>query len=215
MNLQPQPFAIWLAQRANRQLTRIIDRIECLLAAFRVEVLAKISLAIEQAHSGHRHAQVAGRLHLVARYVAQPTGINGQRLAQHELHAEVGNRGERRLPVLVLEPRLRTVGFPVLAKQMVEARAKLRRAQSSFDLLFGDRPQDDPWILGCGPKLLVEFFPQFIGCVVPGPVQVERQLHQGVDSIDLQPIGRCLRIVQFLPHKPELRKGRQLSQIPS
>ena len=155
------------------------------MPAFRIEVLAKVSLTIEQADSNYRHPQVACRLHLVACHVAQTTGVDGQRLAQHELHAEVGDRSQRGASMLVLEPCVRIVGFPIFAKQIVETHPKLRGTQCSFDLLFGNRPQDDLRILCRGPEFLIEIFPQSVRCVVPGPVQIERQLNQCIDSINL------------------------------
>jgi hypothetical protein len=48
VDLQPQPLSILLPQRPDGQLARIIDRIERLLPAFRIEVLAEISLTVEQ-----------------------------------------------------------------------------------------------------------------------------------------------------------------------
>jgi xylulose-5-phosphate/fructose-6-phosphate phosphoketolase len=41
---------------------------------------------------GEAETKVARRLHLVARDVAQPAGVDRQGLCQHELHAEVSNR---------------------------------------------------------------------------------------------------------------------------
>ena len=41
--------------------------------------------------------------------------------------------------------------------------------------------------------------------MVPGPVEIERKLYQRIDSINLKPVGWCLRIIQYLP----LRAGVQ------
>src|ERR1035438_1778060 len=38
VDLQPQPLSVFLPQRPDGQLAGIIDRIECLLAAFRIEI---------------------------------------------------------------------------------------------------------------------------------------------------------------------------------
>jgi hypothetical protein len=73
VDLQPQPLSVLLPQRPDGQLARIIDRIECLLPAFRIEVLAEISLTIEQSNSNDWNTQVAGRLHLISRYISKPT----------------------------------------------------------------------------------------------------------------------------------------------
>ena len=59
-NLQPQPFAVRLAQRRNWQLSGIVIRVKSLLRSVLVNHLTKITLLVEQSHSDHRHAQVAG-----------------------------------------------------------------------------------------------------------------------------------------------------------
>ena len=90
-DFQPQPFAVRLAQRRDRQLAGIVVREERLLRAVAVDHLAEIALLIEQPDADDRHAQVAGGLQLVAGHVAQAAGVDGQRLAEHELHAEIGD----------------------------------------------------------------------------------------------------------------------------
>ena len=124
LNLKPQPLAIWPPQRPDGQLAWIVDRIERLLPSFRIEVLTEISLTIKQADSDHRNTQVAGRFHLVAGYIAEAARVNRQRFAQHELHAEIGDRRERGVWVLLLKPCVRGVGLPVLAQQIVQTLMK-------------------------------------------------------------------------------------------
>ena len=127
MDLQPQPLSVLLTQRSDRQLARIIDGIERLLAAIRIEVLAEISLTVKQSNADDWSTQVAGRLHLVAGYVAKSARIDGQRFAQHELHAEVGDGRQRSVRMLMLEPCVGSIGFPIRPKQTVEFLAELRR----------------------------------------------------------------------------------------
>ena len=90
-DLQPQPLAVRLAQRRDRQLPGVVVREERLLRSVPVDHLAEIALLVEQPHADHRHAQVAGGLELIAGHVAEPARVDGQRLAQHELHAEIGH----------------------------------------------------------------------------------------------------------------------------
>ena len=113
-------------QRPDRQLPRIVDWIECLLSPIRIEVLAEIPLAVEQADPDYWNTKVARRLHLVAGHVAKPSRIDGQRFAQHELHAEVCDRGQCGVGMFLLEPRVGPIGFPILLKQTVETTAELR-----------------------------------------------------------------------------------------
>ena len=79
------------AQRHDRQLARIVIRVHRLLPAIRIDDLAEVALAIQQADSKDRYAQIACGLELVARDVAEAAGVDGQRLLQHELHAEVSD----------------------------------------------------------------------------------------------------------------------------
>jgi hypothetical protein len=44
-------------------------------------------------------------------------------------------------------------------------------------------------------------------------VEIERQLNQRIDSINLEPIGWRLRIVQCVPPRTESKKRRPLSQF--
>jgi hypothetical protein len=45
--------------------------------------------------------------------------------------------------------------------------------------------QDDPRILSSLPKFGIETFPQFAGCMIPGPMQVKRQLRELIDPLNL------------------------------
>jgi hypothetical protein len=87
--------------------------------------------------------------------------------------------------MLVLEPSVCPIGFPILLKQSVETMAELHIAQCSLDLFLRNRPQDDPWILRGFPEFFVERFPQLVRGMVPGPVEIERQLNQRIDTINL------------------------------
>ena len=55
------------------------------------EGLPEVALLPQQADADHRHAQVAGRLEEVAGQDAQAAAVDGQGLAEAELHAEVGD----------------------------------------------------------------------------------------------------------------------------
>src|ERR1035438_10748672 len=80
---------------------------------------------------------------------------------------------------------------------MVETLTKFRLGQRSFDLFLGSGLQDDPWILCRLPEFGVQTSPEFVRCMVPGPVQVERQLSQRINSLnfgandDCRPIAHC------------------------
>jgi hypothetical protein len=88
-DLQPQPLPVGLAQRSDRQLSRIVIRIEGLLLSVLVDHLAKIALLVEQSHAHHRHTQIAGGLELIAGHITKPARVDGQSFTQHEFHAEI------------------------------------------------------------------------------------------------------------------------------
>ena len=94
-DLQPQPLAVRLAQRRDRQLSGIVVRVEGLLLSVLVDHLAKIALLIEQSHADHRHTQIAGGFELIAGHIAKPARVDGQSFAQHEFHAEICDAGQR------------------------------------------------------------------------------------------------------------------------
>ena len=127
-DLQPQPLAIRLAQRRDGQLSGIVIRVERLLLSVLADGLAKVALLVEQSHGGHGHAQIAGGLELIAGHIAQTTRVDGQSLAQHKLHAEIGGASELRLGMALLKPggcfdRLATAG-----EQCVDTLSKSRIA---------------------------------------------------------------------------------------
>ena len=78
---KPQPVAVLVAQRPDGQLAGIVERIQRDLFASRIDLLAEISLLIQQADANHRHAQIVRRLELIAGHVSQTARINRQRFA--------------------------------------------------------------------------------------------------------------------------------------
>jgi hypothetical protein len=58
----------------------------------RVEHLAEVAFVVEQADGDDRHAEVAGRLQVIAGQHAEAAGVDRQHLGDAELHAEVGDR---------------------------------------------------------------------------------------------------------------------------
>ena len=113
-DLQPQRFSFRRVNGRQRHLARIVERIKRLLIAVPVDGLAEIALLVEESDRNHGHAQVARGLELVSRDISQAAGVNGQRLAQHVLHAEISGATQVRRVRMFLEPRL---SFQVLLPQ--------------------------------------------------------------------------------------------------
>ena len=138
VDLQPQPFAVRVAQRRDRQLSGVVVRVEGLLRSILVNHLAKIALLVEQPQPNHRDAQVAGRFKLVAGHVAKPSRVNGQRFAQHKFQAEIRHAGQRRLRVAFLEPAGSLRGLPLGFQQAGNALAEGRIGQHPLEMVSRD-----------------------------------------------------------------------------
>src|SRR6185437_7238623 len=130
MNFHPQPFAVGLAQRRDRKLTRVIVGKQSLLFAVPADYLAEVALAVEQSHTYDRHAEIAGGLELIARYIAEAAGVDGQRFAQHEFHAEVRDADQAGIGVRLLEPGGRLSRIVRHAREPLDSAAEFRGLQA-------------------------------------------------------------------------------------
>ncbi len=184
-DLQPQPFAVRLPQRRDRQLAGIVVGEQRPLRAVPVNQLPEISLLIEQPDGDHRHAEIARRLELVAGHVAEAAGVDRQRFAQHELHAEIGDAGQRRFRVRLLKPRGRQRGAALGLDQVAHFFADARVRQQPLEPVPRHRLQDHPRVLRQVPERGVQPPPELVGMVVPRPAQVQRQFRQFVEALDL------------------------------
>ena len=90
-DLESHPLAVLIAHRRDGQLARIVIRVERHLGSLRIEHLAEVALLVQEPHADHRDTQVARRLELVAGDVPKSPRVDGQRFAEHELHAEIGH----------------------------------------------------------------------------------------------------------------------------
>src|ERR1039458_10105474 len=91
----PQQFPIGLPHGPDRKLSGLVEMVERFLLAFCIDALPKVAPLIKQADARHWEAKITRCLQLVTGHVAEPTRINGQCVAQHELHAEICNAADR------------------------------------------------------------------------------------------------------------------------
>ena len=75
-----------------------------LLVTVRVDGLAEVAVAVEQADGDERQGHVRGGLAVIAGEHTQAAGVDGQRLVQPVLGAEVGDRAVQRAAVIAVEP---------------------------------------------------------------------------------------------------------------
>ena len=80
-----------LAQQRERQLVGVDDRVALLLPALARQRLAEVAVPVQQSDADDRHAEVAGRLEVVAGEDAEAAGV----LRQHGGDAELGREVAR------------------------------------------------------------------------------------------------------------------------
>gem|GEM_PF-2602103 len=177
-NRQPHPLAIGITQRLDGQLAGLVVRVESQLRAAGIELLAEVTLLVEQADADHRHAQIAGGFQLISRDVAEAARVNGQSLAQHIFHAEVCDGLQRRIGKRARKPAGRLHGFTLGLQQLTEALAERGVVQSGLEFLARDSLENGPRIVGQLPEFGVELAPEFPFRRIPGPAQVQGQFGQ-------------------------------------
>ena len=150
-DLQPQPLAVRLAHRRDRQLSGIVIRVKSLLRSVFIDHLAKIALLIEQPHAHHGHAQIAGGFELIAGHIAKPSRINRECFAQHEFHAEIRDAVQRSLRMPLLKPCRRLRRLMLGSQQVVNVLPEGRIGEHALDLIARDRLQHNPGILRMFP----------------------------------------------------------------
>ena len=85
-------LAVGAEHPVDRQTLRVVGRVVLLLPAVRGQRLPEVPEPVEQADADDRHAQIGGRLEVVAGQDAKATRVVRQRLGDAELHREVGDR---------------------------------------------------------------------------------------------------------------------------
>ena len=151
-----------------------------------VDHLPEIALLIEKPHPYDRHSKIAGRFELVAGDIPEPSGINGQRLAQHVFHAKIRDAFQMRFRMFLLKPGGR---FLCLAPRCSKAFTLLRKLESAS--LFNS------WSLATDCNTTQGLFVTFqsngssvrhdiVGAVIPRPAQIQSQLRQIIETFDLR-----------------------------
>ena len=74
--------------KAARHVEEIVFGITLLLPAVGVEVLAEITLLIQQSDGDERQAEIARRLQVIAREDSEAAGVNRKALMQAELRGK-------------------------------------------------------------------------------------------------------------------------------
>ena len=90
------PFATAVPKGGDRELRGVVEREELDLLAACAERLPEVALLPQDAYADDRDAQVARGLQIVPGEDAEPAAIDGERLGEAELHAEIGDLPQQR-----------------------------------------------------------------------------------------------------------------------
>ena len=179
--------AVLLAQERQREPVGVEDGVVLLLPAVAVEALAEVAGLVEQADADDRHADVGGRLEVVAGEDAEPAGVLRQRGRDAELGAEVGDGRRDAALGLVAAPLLVPA---VLAEVAVEALLRPRHpldegrvAREALELVGGDGRQHGDRVVPHGaPALGVDGLEEVTQRRVPAPPQIHGEVAEGGDG---------------------------------
>ena len=184
----PHRVPVGVAEQLQRQAVRVAGRVALALPAVGGQRLGEVAVPVQQADADQRHAQVAGRLEVVAGQDAEAAGVLRQHLGDAVLGREVRDRGRRRGHFAIrgsggvpgpLEPARAgqvAIEVPGGGGQTVQEtlvrrqRGQLFRAQGAD---HGDRVA-----AGGRPGRRVYRREQIHGLRVPGPAEIEHQLAQ-------------------------------------
>ena len=83
---------VGLGQQRQRQAVRVDRRVALLLPAFARQRLVEVAAAIQQPHTDHRDAEIAGGLEVVTGQNPEPAGVLRQHGGDAVLGGEVGDR---------------------------------------------------------------------------------------------------------------------------
>ncbi len=184
LDRETQCCSAGVEQRFDGHLPGVIDRVECLLATIRADALAKIAVLPEHAYCGYRHAEVVGGLELVAGDIAEPAGVDRQRLAEHVLHGEIGDSRELFAVTAVTVALAGEPGRPLQAcllsfDDALHQTMAFSALQQCLQLLFGHGAEHHAGIARELPQVVIDQLPQVIVLAGPADGLVKGELAQG------------------------------------
>ena len=180
-DLDPDRRPRLVAGEGKRHLVEVVGGINLLLPAVVRETLAEVAPIVEKADPDERDAEIARRLHVIAREDAQPARVDREPLADPELEAEVGDlRPIAFARIRAVEPRLR-------AEVRVERRGRgvqpFEEETIVRELLQPFVPEAvherDGVVLGTVPSVLIDRAEDVPRIVIPGPSEVAREPLEG------------------------------------
>ncbi len=177
-----QRLAAAVADQLEGELVGVEGGVGLLLAAVGGQRLAEVARAVEQADPDNGHAEVAGRLQVVAGEHAEAARVLGQDLADAELGGEVGDAGggvgQGLVPAGLVQVRLEVLEQGLLAGEDVGVVGGLLE-HVGVDLV--QHPQRV--VPGGLPAGGVDGAEQLLGGRVPAPAEVVGEDAQWVEGV--------------------------------
>jgi hypothetical protein len=181
-HVDPQRPPLAAGDQLQRQLLRVEGGVGLELAAVGGQRLPEVSGPVEQPDADQRHAEVAGRLEVVAGEHAETARVLGQDLADAELGGEVrdpaGRGGQRLVPARLAQVAGQVLGGRRLAGQegrvgrgALEHRG-VRLVQHAQGVAAGRLPPGG-----------IEGREQLLDGRMPGPAQVAGEDREGLEGL--------------------------------
>ncbi len=197
-----------VAEGRDGELSGVVVREELYLFPVDVEGLTEVALLPEYPHTNQGDAQVAGRLQVVAGQDAEAAAVDGERLGEAELHAEIGHLAQQRggdgnslqlLAVLRVPGRAGQQLRPlvhVVAKESQE----IGILGELFQSVVADGLEDVPGTVRPFPDLRREPLPDVVGRMAPGPAHVQGEIDKAAERLGYHRQGGCRgRVHHTLP----------------
>ena len=173
LKLHTERSPLFVPLQGQRQVVEVVLRVVLLLPSLIVEILAEVTLTVEQAHPHQGQPQVGGRFEVVSGQDAQTAGIDRQRLVQAELHGKIGHHHPGTAVASLLEPGLlrQVVGklFVHHPEMGHETFIALKALQSG---LLKDPKHLDRVVAGGFPQFGVQAAEEVDGVRFPAPPEV-------------------------------------------
>ena len=172
--------AVGLAELRQRELVGVEDRVALLLPAVAVQRLLEVAVAVEQADTDQRDAEVGRRLEVVAGEDAETAGVLRQHRGDAVLGREVGDRARRVVAGLPGIPAvLGEVALEVRVRG-VEPGAEVGVVDERIEPLAAHGAEEPDRVAGhVTPHLGVDAGEHVLRRRMPGPPQVAGQDGQG------------------------------------
>ncbi len=137
-------------------------------------------MPVEQADADERHAEVAGRLEVVAGQHTEATGVLGERLGDAELGGEVGDAPQG---LVGRRPGLEPAGLVEVATELGvdlgEEAQERRVGGQGVEPVATDEPEQPHGVVDGGvPGVGVDPPEEVAGLRVPGPAEVDGELFE-------------------------------------